>query len=54
MYKVFVVRSYSFCVDERREANERALAKTLATPGVFDVINVRIASDNRRLYIVHA
>jgi hypothetical protein len=41
-------------MDERRDANERALAKTLTAPGVFDVINVRIASDKRRLYIEHA
>jgi len=54
VYKVFVVRSNSFCIDERREANERALDKTLVVPGVFDDINVRIASDRRRLNIVHA
>ena len=54
MYRVLVVRSKSFCVDERREANERALAKTDGAPAVFEDTNVRMASDKRRLYIEHA
>lgn len=40
MNKVFIVRSDSFCTDDKCEANERALNKTFAEPGVFDDINV--------------
>ena len=44
-----MIRSNSFCVVERREANERAPERTFGAAGVFDDINVRIASERRRL-----
>lgn len=45
MYNVVVKRSNSLGIDERRDANARALERTLTGAGVFDDINERIDSE---------